>query len=151
MTEDKIKQAKELALEIQDSATNPAEPFDATIAVESSLASLLLHRVEKVKDDLRFEQEVKNALLARIPELENSELLQLLNSIQSNSNTSVEKILLPFMPRGERVPLMPDKEKKDKSKEEEMFNSSSKETLQGLSELSKLIERLKKDESVPTT
>lgn len=148
MKPDDIEDAKGLRSEIQDA--EPVQPFDATSAVEASLASLLLHRVEKVKDDISFEQQVKNNILSRLPEFEGPELIQLLTSVQHNSNASVEKILLPFMARGDKVPLLPDRNKVEKTKEEDTFKNSSKDTLQGLADLSKLLSRIIKDDDKPS-
>jgi hypothetical protein len=133
--------------------TVPMTYFDPTIEVENSLVSLLRHRITKLQDDVEFEQRIKDALLDRLPEAEFSELIHILNSVQSNTNTSVEKILSPFIPRvGERVPLLDTNKDKGKNTDEQVFEKASKKTLEALDELGKLsrvLTSMQKEEKPP--
>jgi glycyl-tRNA synthetase beta subunit len=114
--------------------------FNPAIEVEESLVSLLRNRITKIQDDEDFEQQIKDAVLARLPEADFSQLVMLLNSMQNNSNTSVERILSPFIPRvGERVPLLDtEKEKGQSNMDEKVFEKASKKALDALNELGKL-------------
>ena len=114
--------------------------FNPAVEVEESLVSLLKNRIIKIQDDENFEQQVKDAVLARLPEADFSQLVSLLNSMQINSNTSVERILSPFIPRvGERVPLLDtEKDKGQSNMDEKVFEKASKKALDALNELGKL-------------
>jgi hypothetical protein len=151
MRESDIVLAQESLRESQAS-TGEAIPFNPTIEVEESLVSLLRSRIEKMQEDQNFEQQIKDAILARLPEAEFSELLILLNSLQNQSNISVEKILSPFIPRvGDRVPILDAAKDKDQASiDEKVFEQSSQSTLKSINELSKLsrvIDKLIKESS----
>jgi glycyl-tRNA synthetase beta subunit len=115
-------------------------PFNPTIEVEESLVSLLRNRIVKIQEDEDFEQQIKDAVIDRLPEADFSQLISLLSSLQTNSNASVEKILAPFIPRvGERVPLLDtEKEKGQANMDEKVFEKASKKALDSLNELGRL-------------
>ena len=116
--------------------------------IEQSLTYLLKHRITKIQNDIEFEDRIKEAILDRLPEAEFSELTHILSMIQSNTNTAVEKVLLPFISKGERVPLL-DNSKSASSQEagEVAFNQAPKAVLDALAELAKLTSYLPKESS----
>lgn len=139
MTERDLVLAQQALVESR-SQERSAVHFNPALEVEESLVSLLRNRILKMQDDEDFEQQIKDAVIARLPEADFSQLIILLNSMQSNSNTSVEKILSPFIPRvGERVPLLDtEKEKGQSNMDEKVFEKASKKALDALNELGKL-------------
>ena len=138
MTEEDLKQATE-ALAASKAEEHTVVPFNPAMEVEESLVSLLRNRITKIQEDEDFEQQIKDAIIARMPEASFSELMMLLGSIQGQSNTSVEKILSPFIPRvGERVPLLDTDKDKAQNTDEKTFDKASKKVLDSLNELSKL-------------
>ena len=83
-----------------DSTTKPAETLridNPAMEVENSLVDFLKHRLCKLKEDVVFEDEIKNAVLARMSEATFPQLITLLEIIQKNSNIGVEKVLAPFI------------------------------------------------------
>jgi len=140
------KDLQEAQQVLQDTKTirKSVSRYDPSQEVEHALVSLLRHRIEKLQTDVEFEQHIKDAVLARLPEANFSELILILDRIQSNTNISVEKILSPFIPRaGERIPIL-DQDKKDRrTTDETIFDEANKDTLQALSELAKAVRLIK--------
>lgn len=115
-------------------------PFNPQKEVENSLVHLLQHKIQKIEDDDTYESELKAAMIARLPEASFSEIMEALKNQQMSSNTGMEKILAPFIPKmGERVPLLDDNKTNRESDNEELFNTANKETLQALNELTRAI------------
>jgi hypothetical protein len=140
---DEIPQAEQALVDSRN-ASRIVSNYNPAVEVEHSLVSLLRHRIEKLQEDVAFEQNIKDAIIARLPEAEFSELIRILDTIQANTNVSVEKILSPFIPRvGERVPLLDENRKDRHSTDETIFNEAGKETLQALEELTKVVKLLK--------
>jgi hypothetical protein len=139
MEEEDIEEVKQVLVDVK-TIKKEAFHYDPAIEVEHSIVSLLRHRIEKLQDDVNFEASIKEAILARLPEAEFSELIRILDTIQANTNVSVEKILSPFIPRvGERVPLL-DGEKKEKRAAEDDFNdSATREDMEAIRELGKVM------------
>jgi len=128
------------SLEASKRFEKEASLFNPALEVESSLVVLLKNRIAKVQEDQEFEQQIRDAILDRLPEAQFSELMALLHSVQSQSSVAVEKILSPFIPKvGERVPLLDaSKEKDQASMDEKVFEKASKKALDALNELGKL-------------
>jgi DNA-directed RNA polymerase specialized sigma subunit len=115
-------------------------PFNPQREVETSLVHLLQHKIKKIEDDDTYESELKAAMIARLPEASFSEIAEALRNQQASSNTGMEKILAPFIPKmGERIPLLDDNKTNRDSDNEELFNTANKETLQALNELTRAI------------
>lgn len=114
-------------------------------AVEQSLSTFLVHRLRKLQEDTDFEQKVKNALEARIPEADINQLMQLLAVVQSNNNTGVEKVLTPFL-NNKAVAL--DSSKKN-DVEEQIFRGASRELLQSFEELNRLVTEISRAKTNP--
>jgi hypothetical protein len=138
MNEEEVLVAEQVLAETRQ--LQHTSTYDPSHEVEMTLVSLLRHRIDKIQEDSIFEQQVKEALLARLPEADFSELIRLLDSVQLQTNISVEKILSPFIPRvGERVPLLDnDTERGKKNMDEQVFDKASKDVLNALAELGKL-------------
>jgi len=144
MDENDIKEAQQVLVDLKNSSKSAA-PYDPSVEIENSLVSLLRSRIEKLQQDVTFEEHIKEAILTRLPEADFSELINILNTVQINGNQSIEKILSPFIPRvGERVPLLdPSSKEQKKNSGELVFNETSKEDLQALNELMTALRKLK--------
>ena len=143
MSEFKAEDIKEAELALSHSQNTQAVPFNPISEVEHSLVNLVKHRIKKLQDDVDYEEQLKSAILARLPEATFAELMQALAMQQGTSNTSLEKILAPFIPKmGDRVPLLDNKEVKN----EDNFASLNKDDLQALNELRKAITIIKEKE-----
>jgi hypothetical protein len=143
MDDKDLKEAKQVLEDVKIMSKGVSR-YNPTEEVEYALVSLLRHRINKLNTDVEFEQHVKDAMLARLPEANFSELILLLDRLQTNTNISVEKILSPFIPKaGERVPLLDQDKANNKNTEETVFDSASKDTLQALSELAKAVRLIK--------
>lgn len=145
--EEDLEQAQQALVDIKTAAKEVSK-YDPSLEIEHNIVSLLRHRIEKLNEDAQFEQEVKNAILARLPEAEFAELIRILDTVQAHANASTGILLSPFVPKaGERVPLLDDKREK-KASEEDITNDSRSEDLQAVAELGKLI-RLIKEKQQP--
>jgi hypothetical protein len=130
--------------ETQDnSSQNTVSYFDPAKEIENSLISLLHHRISKLENDERFEEAIKENLLARLPEASISELLRALESAQVAANVSVEKILAPFTSKGDRVPLL-ENDRIKKRVDEDVLSKAPKEVIAALSELGRVLQISKK-------
>jgi len=116
-------------------------PFNPAFEVQSSLVSLLKHRINKIQDDLSFEVRIKEEILTRIDEANFSELLQTLNTIQTNTNVSVEKILAPFISKNEHmlVSIQAIEEARMQKVEGNITSNANAEELKALQELTRII------------
>jgi hypothetical protein len=137
--EEEIKSIIEMKNEMEQA--HEAKPFDPVMAVEESLYSFLKYRLDKLKKDMDFQDQIKNFLTARLPEADFNDLRVLLQQEQQNTNASSQGILNPFLPKAQ------EGEKKGRTKqiEEEIFENSSKENLQNFNELFQLFSELKKE------
>ncbi len=146
MDDQDVKIATE-ALIISQS-TERLEPlsYDPTREVEKSLIALLQNRIEKVQTDNEFEENIKSAILARLPEASFGELMGMLNIVQRNSNDTTEKILSPFIPKaGERVPILDsDRSKAKRAIEQKAIDEMPREVAEGITKLSKFMKFVEK-------
>ncbi len=116
--------------------------------VETSLVGFLKHRLSKLKDDVSFEDDIKDAVLARLSEATFPQLITLLEILQKNSNIGVEKVLAPFIASsGEKTILDTTKEMDRTSKmSEKIFEETEdKNILQSLTMLNQLLDITKKE------
>lgn len=132
-----------LHISIEESHKNIA-PYDPAIEVEKSLSHFLQHRLAKLQEDASKEEAVWDAIFSRVQEFNPDQLMRLLNILQENNNTGVEKVLSPFIPRaGDKVPLLPDASRKTREiPEETIFNESNKDLIAAFEELNKLVRNL---------
>jgi hypothetical protein len=91
---------KSLSSDITVAAVDNAVITNPAREVESSLAGFLKHRLAKLQEATSFEDQVKEALLARIGEANFTQLIGLLEVVQKNNNLATEKILAPFITQG---------------------------------------------------
>jgi len=91
---------KSLSSDITVAAVDNAVITNPAREVESSLAGFLKHRLAKLQESTSFEDQVKEALLARIGEANFTQLIGLLEVVQKNNNLATEKILAPFIAQG---------------------------------------------------
>jgi hypothetical protein len=125
--------------------------FDPIHEVELLIALLLRDRITKITDD-DYEDQLKQNILARMPEATFSELVGALSNHQLNSNISLEKLLSPFIPHaGDRVPLLDKNKEESEKKVTDITEGSNKEVLQALSELPKMLEILSKNSNLKDT
>jgi len=127
--------------------TSPYEIKSPAQEVENSLVGFLKHRLSKLKEDVDFEDDVKNAVLSRISEASFPQLITLLEVLQKNSNIGVEKVLAPFIAAsGEKTILDTTKSSDRRSqKAEEIFEETNdKGVLQSLTMLNQLMDIMNK-------
>jgi len=136
-----LKSLVEMKEELEKSKEYEAKPFDPVLMVEQSLFEFLQFRLQKLKEDMLFQDQIKAALLSRIPEADFNDLRYLLEQEQKNINSTTQNISIPFTPRMQET----DKVKhRTKQVEEEIFDTSSKENLQAVNEMFQLLGEIKK-------
>ena len=132
---------------IQDHTENrDAVPFDHSKEVEKSVSNLFVKRVSKFESDVAFEDLIKQTIQSRLPEFEPEELIRVLDMLQRNSNNSLGNLLMPFNPKGDRIPLI-DRNESGRAKEDKLLEGATKEDLKGINELAKLMRVLSKQGS----
>jgi len=141
-----LEDAKNMLTATLVESTKTPTLYDPSTEVERSLSSFLQHRLTKLQEDASREETIWEAITERVSEFNPDQLMRLLNILQENSNSGVEKILSPFIPRaGERIPLLPDNSKKSKDiVEETIFNESGKDLMEAFSELNSLVREMAK-------
>jgi ribosomal protein S17E len=111
--------------------------------VENSLAGFLKHRLGKLQEATDFEDQVKDALLARISEANFSQLIGLLEVVQKNNNIATEKILAPFISQSGKTvteTLREGAHEKETAASQIYEETNDKKVLQSLAALSQLME-----------
>ena len=146
MDDQDVKIAREALVISQGTERFEAIPYSPTQEVEKSLIALLQNRIEKVQTDNEFEENIKSAILARLPEASFGELMGMLNIVQHNSNDTTEKILSPFIPKaGERVPILDsDRSKAKRAIEQKAIDEMPREVAEGITKLSKFMKFVEK-------
>lgn len=118
--------------------TNPANE------VETSLASFLKHRLSKLQEATAFEDQIKEAITARLSEASFTQLIGLLEVVQKNNNIATEKILAPFIAQAGSKTVtetMREAERLADNSEVKVYNDvNDKAILQSLSALSQFLE-----------
>lgn len=114
--------------------------------IEKTLISFLRKRLDKIENDVSFEDRVKNILFERLQELDSIALIKLLDILQKNNNQGTMAILTPFLGNGNNnrreVPNVIERTKQEISihiPERELFEKADKNVLQGLNELKNLL------------
>jgi len=119
--------------------------------VETSLASFLKHRLNKLQEAVEFEEQVKDAILTRLAEASFTQLIGLLEVVQKNNNIATEKILAPFISQagGKTVSdVMRESTKNVGNPEQKIYeDTNDKAILQSLAALSQFLELAKKKSS----
>ena len=136
------------SLESTEEVSKAFEIKSPATEVETSLVDFLKHRLTKLKEDVDFEDDIKNAVLTRLSEATFSQLITLLEVLQKNSNIGVEKVLAPFIASsGEKTILDSTKEinKKSQMAEQVFDETDDKKILQSLGMLNQLLDMTKKE------
>jgi hypothetical protein len=119
--------------------------YDVVREMENSLSSFLRHRLLKLQEDSEFEEEVVNALSARLSEATFMQLMSLLKVLKNTANAGTLGVLAPFIAKAAASGSEPAGGRKKATTAEDLFNAAdSKEILQGLSQLATLIDEVKK-------
>ena len=149
---DKAKEALRASRIVSLQENNHPVIIDTGREVETSLTYLLKHRINKIQDDITFEDQIKEAIIRRLAEADFRELIQVLGMVQGNSNDAVGKLLAPFIPKTDRVPLIDSDRNKEANKGagDLAFESAPKEVLQALSELSRLVQVVQENSATST-
>ncbi len=140
MNEKNVKLAQDAYRASMETATSPF-PINTSREIENSLVGLLKFQASKIEADESYETELKSVIRDRFAEATFKELTDLLGQHQRNTNTALGNLLLPFIPKTDRVPLMDSDNNKDGNRDagETTFNKAPTEVLQALDELSKAV------------
>ncbi len=128
------------AMDKELSACKEVEPFDPIKAVEESLLSFMEFRLTKLRNEMEFQEEIRDTIRARIPEADFNDLRVLLDQEQQNTNRATQNILTPFIPKVQEV----TPNKKQKQIEEQIFEDSAKDNLQAFNEMFQMFNEIKK-------
>lgn len=120
--------------------------YDPVEDVKRSLGDFLKKRLDKLKQDVSFEEEIKDVIRARMAEADFGQLLRLLDLFQTNTNVGIANILSPFL---QKIPTIEEKTKL--TPEEELFLKTPREMLQSIEELGKLIKALQPSSHASST
>lgn len=131
------------SLEATDNKSKAIRIENPALEVENSLVDFLKHRLTKLKKDVDFEDEVKNAVMGRLSEASFGQLITLLEVLQKNSNIGVEKVLAPFIASsGEKTILdsTKDMNRQTQAAEEIFKETDDKQILQSLLALNQMLD-----------
>lgn len=140
-----LQTAQDLIKHTEEAQSNPPQQYDAAEDVKNALGSFLQKRLTKLKEDVAFEEEIKEVIRARISEADFNQLLRLLDLFQVNSNNGISNILSPFL---QKIPALEQQTKT--TAEEEAFSQAPKEMLQSIEELGRLVRGLQDAKSQET-
>lgn len=130
-----IKEATDMLSELNKQSNNSS--FNPVALVENALLSFLEFRLQKLKKDLEFQDEIRDYIRARLPEAEFNDLRVLLNQEQSQISNVTSTLLSPFTGK------INETKTKQTTPEEEIFKSANKEELQSINELFQAINSIK--------
>lgn len=129
-----IEEAKEMLTTMV--APKEAKSYDILYLVENALLSFLEFRINKLIEDVQFQDELKAAIRARLPEGDLNDLRLLLDQEQANTNKVAFNLMAPFNDK-----IKEGKTQKN-SAEEDVFNSSNKDSLQNFNELFQMLQQI---------
>ena len=122
-----------------DMEGTPLVAFNPHSEVSTTIVSLLKKIAERFDVEDEYKSQLKAHLLDRLPEADWSEVARHLENREANENFKLKEILAPFIPKdGDRVPLL-DSERKDIHSEDKIYNNSTKESLQAMDMLRRLM------------
>jgi hypothetical protein len=125
--------------------------FNPHSEVSTTIVSLLKKIADRFDSEDEYNNELKSHLLDRLPEANWSEIAHHLENRETNENFRLKEILSPFIPKdGDRVPLL-DNERKDMHPEDKLYNSATKESLQAMDMLNRLLIEYKKRKDAQAT
>jgi glycyl-tRNA synthetase beta subunit len=139
-----LEEAQNLIVPEKDRVSTHVAIFDPVTEVEQTLIHFFKSRLEKLEEDFVMVDSVKQAILSRLPEADFNDLARLLGMLQQNSTSSIDGMLSPFLR------TMGEEEKASRKKsgtttEAQIFNESSKDTLQSIAEFNKLVNKMVKN------
>ena len=118
--------------------------FNPHSEVSTTIVSLLKKIAERFDIEDEYNSQLKNHLLDRLPEASWTDVAHHLEAREANENFKLKEILSPFIPKdGDRVPLL-DNERRDMHPEEKLYSGSTKESLQAMDMLNRLMIEFKK-------
>jgi hypothetical protein len=129
---------------IKDMDRTPILEFNPHNEVSTTIISLLGKITSRFDAEDEYNQQLKDSLIARLPEATWGEIAQHLSSREVNENERLRGLLSPFIPKdGDRVPLL-DSERREIRSDEKLFNGSTKDSLQAVDMLTKVLIEFKK-------
>lgn len=140
-----IKEA--LEDEICEEEVDQAIIIDPAREVENSLVSFVTYKFAKARDAVSFEENIKEAILARIGEATFSQLIALLSTAQKGSIDNTNSLLAPFMDNtgsGRTLPenLRNSSREKNSIADDIFEGSNDKAMLQAFTSLSQIIDHV---------
>ena len=129
---------------IKDIDNTKLEQYNPHSEVSSTIISLLGKITDRFDTEDEYNQQLKDALIARLPEAQWGEIASHLSSREMNENIRLKEVLSPFIPKdGDRVPVL-DSERKGINSDEKIFIESTKDNLQTMDLLTRVLTEFKK-------
>lgn len=114
---------------------------DPVDAIEDSLSDFVRHSFKCVEQNRAFEQTIQEAIQTRLPEANFSQLIKLLEVTSAGNAVDTSNLINPFaqaaIAKHEADALA---EREGKSASQKVYDTASKEILQGLTALNQLLE-----------
>ena len=114
------------------------DPIDS---IESSLSDFVRHSFKCVEENRSFEQTIQETIQSRLPEANFSQLIKLLEVTSAGNAIDTANLINPFaqasIAKHEADALA---EREGKTTSQKVYDSASKEILQGLTALNQLLE-----------
>lgn len=112
---------------------------DPVDAIEESLSSFVRHSFKCVEENRAFEKTLQDTIQTRLPEANFSQLVKLLEVTQAGNAVDTANLINPFAQAA--VARHQAAGSADTSVSQQVYNSASKEILQGLTVLNQLLEK----------
>jgi hypothetical protein len=114
--------------------------FNPDHEVVTTIVSMFRNRINKLEAEDRFNDQLKLALIDRLPEATWSEIATLLTSREMTENSKITGLLAPFIPKdGDRIPLI-DHDQRTHQIDDTILKNADKEKLQAVETLTQFID-----------
>ena len=106
--------------------------FNPDHEVVNTVVTMFRNRINRLDEEDRFNDQLKAALLDRLPEAGFTDIAMLLTSREQIENSKIVGLLAPFMPKeGDRVPLI-DHDQRMRQVNDSVTKNADKDKLQAV-------------------
>lgn len=123
-------------------AVSSVKITDPLAAAEKTFAEFAQHSFKCVEGSLAFEQAIQEALTARLGEADFKQLMNLYGMVQSGNTFRTEKLVMPFASIAVSERSREAAQHEVSRPQDTVYQNASKDVLQGIVQLSMVLERL---------
>jgi ribosomal protein S3AE len=125
----------------ESAAVESVRVVDPIDSIESSLSDFVRHSFKCVEQNRAFEQSIQDTIQSRLPEANFSQLIKLLEVTSAGNAIDTANLINPFAQASiAKHEADAFAEREGKTTSQRVYDSASKEILQGLTALNQLLE-----------